>query len=91
MIRIHIFYVEYIIGFQLHRWALKIMSFMILANRLFVLTQSRRLRILLDGNFSDEVLPSPATTPYRCDLSSETIQTALDAAFAGTMYLCASG
>jgi hypothetical protein len=86
---INIFYIEYDIGFQLQRWARKIMSFVISANRLFTLTQSRRLRKVLDGNLSVQVLTSPSTTPYRCDLSSETIGMALDAALAGTRYLSA--
>ena len=55
------------------------MSFVISANRLFILTQSRRLRRLLDGTFHIEVLSSPTTTPYCCDLSRGTVQTALDA------------
>jgi hypothetical protein len=73
---------EHNIGFQLRRWALKIMSFLITANRLFILTQSHRLRKLLQGNFSVRVLTSPTTAPYYCDLSSKTIQVALDAAVA---------
>jgi len=85
----HIFYLEHGIGFQLRRWALKIMSLLISAHRLFTLTQSRRLRRLLEGNFSVQVLTSPTTTPYSCDLSSETIQVALDAALARTGYLSA--
>src|SRR5258708_7109061 len=84
---IHLFYLEHHIYFRLRRWALKIMSFVISANRLFMLTQSRRLRPLLDGEFSVQVLPSPITTPYRCDLSPETIQVALNTALAGTWYL----
>jgi len=52
-----------------------------------MLTQSRRLRPLLDGEFSVQVLPSPITTPYRCDLSPETMQVALNTALAGTRYL----
>jgi hypothetical protein len=79
---IHILYLEHNIGFQLRRWALKIMSFLITANRLFILTQSHRLRKLLQGNFSVRVLTSPTTAPYYCDLSSKTIQVALDAAVA---------
>jgi OTT_1508-like deaminase len=86
---INIFYIDYGIGFQLQRWALKIMSFVISAVKLFMLTQSRRLRNLLQGKFSVQVLTSPNTTPYRCDLSSETIGMALDAALAGTRYLSA--
>jgi hypothetical protein len=52
-----------------------------------MLTQSRRLRNLIHGGFSVQVLPSPITTPYRCDLSPETMQVALNAALAGTSYL----
>jgi hypothetical protein len=74
------FYLDHGIGFQLRRWALKIMSFVISANRLFTLTQSHRLRNIVDGNFSVHVLSSATTTPYRCHLSSETIQVALNAA-----------
>jgi len=74
----------YPIGFQLRRWALKIMSFVISANRLFILTQSNRLHGVTQGNFSVQVLSSPATTPYRCPLSIETVQMALDAAVAKT-------
>jgi hypothetical protein len=84
---IHIFYLEYKIGFQLRRWALKIMSFLISANRLFILTQSPRLRKLIEGKFSVQVLSSPLTTPYRYDLSSETLRVILNAALAGTDYL----
>ena len=63
------------------------MSFVISANKLFMLTQSRRLRCIWEGKFSVEVLHSPTTTPFYCDLSSKTIQIALDAALAGTKYL----
>src|SRR5229473_7855240 len=84
---IHIFSLEHHIYFRLRRWALKIMLFVISANRLFMLTQSHRLRPLLDGEFSVQVLPSPITTPYRCDLSPETMQVALNTALAGTRYL----
>ena len=83
---IHIFYSEHRIGFQLRRWAVKIMSFMISTTRLFMLTQSRRLHELLQGEFYVEVLPSPVTTPYRCNLSSENIKVALDSALAETLY-----
>jgi hypothetical protein len=86
---IHIFHLEHGIGFQLRRWALKIMSFLISANRLFVLTQSHRLHKLIRGKILVEVLPSPATAPYICELSSETVQAALDAALAKTSYLSA--
>ena len=58
------------------------MSFLISANRLFALTQSSRLHELLNGEFKVEVLPSPTTSPYRCRVSPETIQVALDAAVA---------
>ena len=51
-----------------------------------MLTQSHRLRPLLDGEFSVQVLPSPITTPYRCDLSPEAMQVALNTALAGTSY-----
>jgi hypothetical protein len=34
----HIFNLEHVMGFQLQHWALKIMSFLISANRLIVLT-----------------------------------------------------
>jgi OTT_1508-like deaminase len=81
---IHIFYLDHGIRFQLRRWALKIMSFVISANRLFILTQSHRLRKIIDGNFSIQVLSSATTTPYRCHLSSGTIQAALNAAVAET-------
>ena len=80
--RIYIFYLDHNIGFKLRRWAVKIMSFLISANRLFTLTQSSRLRELLIGEFKVEVLPSPPTSPYICSLSPETIQVALDAALA---------
>ena len=86
---IHIFYLEHGIGFQLRRWALKIMSFLISANRLFILTQSRRHRKIIQGNFSVNVLTSPTTAPYCCNLSSETIQVALDTAKAEANYFSA--
>ena len=63
------------------------MSFLITANRLFLLTQSHRLRKLLQGKFSVHVLTSPTTLPYHCDLSSETIQVALNAALAGSSHI----
>jgi hypothetical protein len=88
--RIHISYLGNGIRFQLRRWALKIMSFVISANRLFILTQSRRLRKLLDGTFHVEVLSSPTTTPYCCDLSRGTVQVALDAALPETNNLDAN-
>ena len=62
------------------------MSFLISANRLFGLTQSRRLRRFTQGKFSVQVLPSPTTTPYYCDLSSKTIQVTLDNALAKIRY-----
>ena len=83
---IHIFYLGHGIRFQLQRWALKIMSFIISANRLFILTQSRHLRKIINGNFSVHVLSSATATPYRCHLSSETIQVALNAAVAETRH-----
>ena len=89
MIRIHICYLEYHTGFQLQHWAEKIMSFVISANRLFKLTQSHHLRCLLEGKFSVEVLSSPTTTPFYCDLSLGTIQNAFDAALAETECLSA--
>ena len=58
------------------------MSFIISANRLFILTQSSRLHELFNGKFEVKVLPSPTTSPYFCHLSPETIQVALDAASA---------
>jgi DNA-binding transcriptional ArsR family regulator len=88
--RIHIFYLEHRIGFQLRRWVLKIMSLLISANRLFILTQSNRLRKIILGKFSVQVLTSPTTAPYRCDLSSRAVQVALNAALAGTDYLSAN-
>jgi hypothetical protein len=86
---IHIFYLDYDIGFQLRRWALKIMSFLISANRLFILTQSTCLHKLIQGKFSVQVLPSPNAAPYCCDLSSETVRVTLEAALAETGYLSA--
>jgi hypothetical protein len=62
------------------------MSFVISANRLFMLTQSRRLRHILEGKFTVQVLSSPTTTPYRCDLSSETMRMAVDTALAEAEY-----
>ena len=81
---IHIIYLDHNIRFQLQRWALKIMSFVISANRLIILTQSHHLRKIIQGNFSVQVISSATTTPYRCHLSSETIRAALDAAAAET-------
>jgi OTT_1508-like deaminase len=63
------------------------MSYLITATRLFVLTQSHRLRKIVQGRFSVHVLTSPTTAPYHGDLSSETIQVALDAALAGSSYI----
>jgi hypothetical protein len=82
--RIHISYLEKGVGFRLRRWALKIMSFVISTNRLFTLTQSPRLRKFLNGAFDVEVLSSPTAKPYRCNLSRETVQMALDAALPET-------
>jgi OTT_1508-like deaminase len=62
------------------------MSFLISATRLFGLTQSPRLRRVIEGKFSVQVLSSPTTTPYYCDLSSETIRATLDAVLANTEY-----
>ena len=62
------------------------MSFVISANWLFVLTQSRRLHKIIHGNFSVRVLSSATTTPYCCHLSSDTIQVALNAAAAETRH-----
>ena len=83
---IYILYLEYRIRFQLRRWALKIMSLLISASRLFSLTQSSRLRNFIQGKFSVQVLPSPTTTPYHCDLSPETVRASLDAALANTEH-----
>jgi len=88
--RIHISYLENGVQFQLRRWAPKIMSLVISANRLFLLTQSCHLRKLLDGTFRVEVLSSTATTPFHCDMSHRTVQMALDAAVFTTMYLDAN-
>jgi OTT_1508-like deaminase len=64
------------------------MSFLISANRLFIQTQSHRLRKLFEGKFSVKVLNSlPPTTPYCCDLSSEAVQEALVIALARSRYL----
>ena len=54
-----------------------------------MLTQSRRLHKLLQGKFLVQVLNSPTTTPYRCNLSSETVKVALDSALAETNYYSA--
>jgi len=51
------------------------------------LTHSRRLRKLLEGELSVQVLSSPTTRPYCCDLSPGTVQVVLDAALAETRYL----
>jgi hypothetical protein len=83
---IHIFYLDHGIGFQLRRWALKIMSFVISANMLFMLTQSLRLHKIIHGKFSVQVLNSATATPYRCHLSSETIRVALDTAVAESRH-----
>jgi hypothetical protein len=68
---------------------MKIMSFLISANRLFILTQSHRLRKLIQGNLDVQVLTSPATAPYRCDLSPETVHLALDTALDKTRFISA--
>ena len=87
---IHIFTLEHHLEFNLRRWALKIMSLVISANRLFAMTQSRHLRSLLEGKFVIQVLTPPTTSiPYCCNLSPETIQVALDAVLTGTTYLSA--
>ncbi|KAI0294158.1 hypothetical protein BC826DRAFT_1012660 [Russula brevipes] len=70
------------IGFSVRRWALKIMSYTIATIRLFRLTQSRRLRPILQGEFKITVLESPPQSPYVCDMSKKTIRQALDMAFA---------
>ncbi|KAI0287896.1 hypothetical protein BC826DRAFT_1041480 [Russula brevipes] len=70
-------------GFSVRRWALKIMSYTIATIRLFRLTQSRRLRPILQGNFDITVLESPPTQPsYACDMTKNTIRRALDMALA---------
>ena len=51
-----------------------------------MLTQSRRLRHILDGKFTVQVLSSPNTTPYHCNLSSETMRIAVDTAMAEAKY-----
>jgi len=79
---IRIFYLEHGVHFQLRRWAAKIMSLLISANKLFALTQSHRLHNILKGVFEVEVLTPPNTIPYRCEISPETIQEALRAALA---------
>ena len=63
------------------------MSYVISASRLLILTRSHRLHKLLEGEFLVQVLDSPTTRPYHCDLSFETTQAALNAALAGTEYL----
>jgi hypothetical protein len=64
------------------------MSFLISSNRLSILTQSRRLHKLKTREILSSS-PSPTAAPYSCNLSSEAIQVALDAALAGTDYLSA--
>jgi hypothetical protein len=66
---------------------MKIMSFVISANRLFILTQSPCLHNITSGKFSVKVLSSAIATPYRCHLSSETIHVALNAAVVEIGYL----
>ena len=51
-----------------------------------MLTQSIRLRHILDGKFTVQVLSSPTTTPYHCDLSSQTMQMAVDTALTEVEY-----
>ncbi|KAI0302493.1 hypothetical protein BC826DRAFT_1172733 [Russula brevipes] len=71
------------IGFSVQRWALKIMSYTIATIRLFSLTQSRRLRPILQGEFDITVLESPPPQPpYACDMTKNTIHRALDMALA---------
>ena len=60
------------------------MSFVISANRLFILTQSHCLHKIIHENFPVQVLRSATATPYRCHLSSETIQATLNTAVAET-------
>ncbi|KAF8324715.1 uncharacterized protein EI90DRAFT_2242646 [Cantharellus anzutake] len=74
---------------KLRRWAVKIMSFVISANRLVILTQSHHLRKIIEGKFAIQPLPRPTTTPYRCNFSSENVRVALDATLAGTTYCTA--
>jgi hypothetical protein len=71
------------ISFSVRRWALKIMSYTIATIRLFRLTQSRRLRPILQGEFDITVLESPPPNPrMSCDMSKNTIRRALDMALA---------
>ncbi|KAI0289385.1 hypothetical protein BC826DRAFT_1032404 [Russula brevipes] len=71
------------IGFSVQHWALKIMSYTIATIRLFRLTQSRRLRPILQGEFDITVLESPPPQPpYVCDMTKNTIRRALDMALA---------
>lgn len=65
------------------------MSLVISTNKLFVLTQSPRLRKILDGDFDVQVLTPPTTMPYRCSLSSQSVQATLDAALAENPSLSA--
>lgn len=65
---------------------MKIMSFVISAISLFMLTQSCRLCNILERKFTVQVLSSPTTTPYHCDLSSETMQMVVDTALAEAEY-----
>jgi hypothetical protein len=58
------------------------MSFVISTNRLFIVTQSRRLSKIIKGNFSVQVLDSAIATPYSCHLSSESLKVALNATVA---------
>ena len=54
----------------------------------FIVTQSHRF---LEGVFLIHVLDSPTTRPYRCDLSFQITQVALNAALAGASYLDPNG
>ena len=89
------FYSAHGTEFQLRRRALKIMSFVISANRLFVLTQSppphTASATSSKGNSPSKSSPRPLLQhPYICDLSPSAIQTALTAAPTGSGYLSAN-
>jgi hypothetical protein len=76
-----ILFVAHQIGCSVRRWALEIISYEIAAIRLFRLTQSRRLRPILQGEFDVTVLESPPPQPpYVFDISEKTIHQALDMA-----------
>ena len=51
-----------------------------------MLTQSRRLHKFFQGKFLTQVLNLLTTTPYRCNLSSETVKVVLDFVLAETNY-----